>query len=313
MHRGDIHICTGKRGDGALAVGILYESDEWSDHKLEQEIGRALSAHGLCSSSVTLIDMQSEGCLDKALACNVLISRVFASAMNRGHLEALGNMELLLDALNGKDVLLVNEAKAHAYEIDKVASTVVLGDAGIPVPQIYQFGMPRSIQLSKLVFPCVVKPVCSGRTTETIIAHNEQEVRMFLKNASQRDFLVEEYIAPQLGFITRVEIIGGNASLIVKRSIAGNGLSAYRFGSTYEPYDDASPELVDASERAAEALGFAFGSFDIIETPKGNYFIDANSVSNVSEDCTEMFQRDLLKEHAEEIVRMCCEFEDCST
>ena len=42
----------------------------------------------------------------------------------------------------------------------------------------------------------------------------------------------------------------------------------------------------------------------MIESEAGNFFIDANSVSNVSEDNTEMFGRDLMREHAEEIARI---------
>ena len=45
----------------------------------------------------------------------------------------------------------------------------------------------------------------------------------------------------------------------------------------------------------------------MIESEAGNFFIDANSVSNVSEDNTEMFGRDLMKEHAEEIARIIIE------
>lgn len=91
---------------------------------------------------------------------------------------------------------------------------------------------------------------------------------------------------------------------MVKRGVAENGLSAYRFGSTYQLYPDVSSEIVEDCETAAAALGFTFGSFDVIESEAGNFFIDANSVSNVSEDNTEMFGRDLMREHAEEIARI---------
>ena len=136
---------------------------------------------------------------------------------------------------------------------------------------------------------------------------NEQEALKFLSQAPEREFIIQHYIAPERGFITRVEIIGGKVALVVKRGVADNGLSAYRFGSTYELYPDVSPEIVEDCETAAAALGFTFGSYDVIESEAGNFFIDANSVSNVSEDNTEMFGRDLMKEHAEEIARIIIE------
>ena len=53
-----------------------------------------------------------------------------------------------------------------------------------------------------------------------------------------------------------------------------------------------------AARRAAEALSFVVGSFDVIETRRGFWFIDFNSQSNVSEDCDELYGMDLMAEHA---------------
>ena len=49
---------------------------------------------------------------------------------------------------------------------------------------------------------------------------------------------------------------------------------------------------------AARILDIQFGSFDVIEAAEGNFIIDANSVSNVSEDCTELFGFDLMAAYA---------------
>ena len=55
---------------------------------------------------------------------------------------------------------------------------------------------------------------------------------------------------------------------------------------------------------AGRLLGIEFGSFDVVETAGGGAFIiDANSVSNVSEDCTELFGIDLMREYATAIAR----------
>ena len=251
--------------------------------------------------------MQQENSIDAALKCDVLVSRVFASALNRGHEQALRNMDALIQAIKDTSILLINEPRAHAYEIDKFASTAALHEAGISVPRIYAKGIPQELiaeDETAFVYPCVIKPVCSGRTVDTAIIQDEQEAHRFLSQAPEREFIVQHYVAPERGFITRVEIIGGKVALVVKRGVADNGLSAYRFGSTYQLYPDVSPEIVEDCETAAAALGFTFGSFDVIESEAGNFFIDTNSVSNVSEDNTEMFGRDLMREHAEEIARI---------
>ena len=137
------------RTDRLSGIGVLYESDEWSDHKLAAELAAALAE--MCGDDapvVTMIDMTRGDCVERALACGMLVSRVFASARFRGH---------------------------------------------------------------------------------------------------------------------------------------------------------------DAALRAARALGIGFGSFDVIETRHGAYFIDANSVSNVSEDCTELFGFDLMRAHARGMARRYCQ------
>lgn len=292
-----------------IIVGLLFESDEWSDHKLASEIDSALNADALSDASrplheVRMIDMQALDAVAQALACDVLVSRVFASALNRGHERALEQMDELLSKLEESSILLLNEPRAHRFEIDKFASTRALQESGIAVPRIFQRAYPENLQADRFQFPCIIKPNCSGRTTDTSVLQNNTEADAFIESAPHREFIVQEYIRPDKGFITRIEIIGGKAALVVKRSVAENGLSAYRFGSTYELYDDVPGDIIADAEKAANVLGFIFGSFDIIETDRGNFFIDANSVSNVSEDCTEIFGMDLMKEHAKEIVRI---------
>ena len=50
-------------------------------------------------------------------------------------------------------------------------------------------------------------------------------------------------------------------------------------------------------------LSIELGSFDVIEGARGPCLIDANSVSNVSEDCTELLGMDLMRAHAEAVAR----------
>ncbi len=278
-----------------MRIGVLYESDEWSDHKLAHELARTFEGE----AQVQLIGMMDEGAISGALACDILVSRVFASAQFRGHGAALARMEELIGAVADAGVPLVNPGRAHGFEVDKVAAMQALANAGVRVPETFAQGTPEDLDLAAVRFPAVIKPVCGGRTTQTCIVQTLEEAQAFLGAAPDIPFMAQAYISPAHGFITRVEIIAQEPSLIVKRSVAKNGLSAYRFGSTYELYPDCPDAIVEASKVAAEALGFFFGSFDVIESEHGAFFIDANSVSNVSEDCTEIFGRDLMREYAQ--------------
>ncbi len=284
------------------AIGVLYESDEWSDHKLAAELQHALAARPSGADwQVRLINMEQPDCLEQALACRMLVSRIFASAQFRGHGASLERMEQLISSAESAGIPLINPGFAHRFEVNKRAATEALARVGLCTPTVYGCGWPEELASAALAFPAVIKPNCGGRTTCTAIVHNAVERDAFLSAAPAISFIAEEYIEPEYGFITRAEVVGGAVALVVRRSIAPSGLSAYHLGSTYELYDDVPASLQAEVLTAAQTLGFSFGSFDVIETARGNFFIDANSVSNVSEDCTETFGMDLMAEYAKAI------------
>lgn len=292
------------RTDSLPGIGVLYESDEWSDHKLAAELATALAE--MCGDdvpTVTMIDMTRGDCVERALACGMLVSRVFASARFRGHDAALESMERLVDEAAARGIVMINEPRAHRYEVSKVASTRALAEAGILAPTIIAFGMPEGLDASAFAYPCIIKPDCGGRSTHTLLAHDADEAGRFLAQAPEMPFVVQEYVEPEFGYVTRIEVVDDALPLIAKRSIGKGGLSSYHAGSTYELYPDCPDDVRDDALCAARALGIGFGSFDVIETGHGAYFIDANSVSNVSEDCTELFGFDLMRAHARGMAR----------
>ena len=250
-----------------------------------------------------MIDMTRGDCVEQALACGMLVSRVFASARFRGHDAALESMERLVDEAQARGIVMINEPRAHRYEVSKVAATRTLAEADLMTPAIIAFGMPEGLDASAFAYPCVIKPDCGGRSTHTLLARDADEARRFIAQAPAMPFVVQEYVEPEFGYVTRIEVVDDELPLIAKRSIGEGGLSSYHAGSTYELYPDCPDGVRDAALRAARALGIGFGSFDVIETRHGAYFIDANSVSNVSEDCTELFGFDLMRAHARGMAR----------
>ncbi len=291
---------TTDQAEETVRVGVLFESDEWSDHHLRAEIAKALSQEGLAGEAC-LIDMEGERYREEALRCDVLVSRIFASAQFRGHSASLERVFALLEEAQAEGALVLNPPCAHGYEVSKKASTEALAKADVLTPMVYGCDRSRQLDPSSFRYPSIIKPDCGGRTTHTFLAENAKEARAWLSNAPDIVFIAEEYLVPERGFLTRVEVVGGQPTLIVKRSVTATGLSAYRLGSTYELYEDCSEDILRVVRKAARVLGFVFGSFDIIETDRGAFFIDANSVSNVSEDCTDLFQFDLMRAYAQEI------------
>lgn len=319
-------------------IGILYESDEWSDWKLGHELEAALAEAG--RGAVRLINMEDADAVEQAMACDLLVSRVFASAAFRGHTQAHRAMEELIALADDKGIPLVNPGRAHHFEVDKRLATETLRAAGITAPAIIAWGTAAELNVepddcddSRAVafnreearrassprvpeaeiasrelpqptpnqwpYPCIIKPNCGGRTTHTAVLRSASDAHAFLSAAPDLVFIVEPYIEATGGFLTRIEVVDSRIALVVKRSVAASGLSSYHEGSTYELYPDCPAAVTDTVLEAARILDIQFGSFDVIEAAEGNFIIDANSVSNVSEDCTELFDFDLMAAYAQ--------------
>ena len=332
----------------ACVIGILYESDEWSDWKLGRELEAALAENALAEAvpaeansqtatresdaadnswrHVRMINMEDADAVEQARSCAMLVSRVFASAAFRGHQRSHRAMEDIIALAEAEGIPLINPGRAHHFEIDKRLATETLRNAGITAPAIIAWGTPaelgraaadlddsRSVALSReeaseawspraseaeiashrwarptpdqWTYPCIIKPNCGGRTTHTAVLRSPADARAFLSAAPNLVFIVEPYIEAAGGFLTRIEVVDSRIALVVK-------------GSTYELYPDCPAAVTDAVLEAARILDIQFGSFDVIEAAEGNFIIDANSVSNVSEDCTELFGFDLMAAYA---------------
>lgn len=295
-------------------IGILFESDEWSDWKLKRELEACLQVQAddapYLDTRVTMINMEDSDCIEQALLCDMLISRIFASAAFRGHEHSHSSIQTLFALAEQKGIPIINSARAHSFEVDKRLSTQTMNDAGITTPPIMDFGEPKQLipRIKTWSYPAIIKPNCGGRTTYTKVLHDEQEAHDFLIQAPHIAFIVEDFIESREGFLTRVEVIDGQLGFAVKRSVAPNGLSSYHEGSTFELYPDCPPEILQDLFRAADILDFTVGSFDVIEADTGNYVIDANSVSNVSEDYFEMLHYDLMKMYADLFAKKYKEF-----
>lgn len=277
-------------------VGILYESEEWSSYALEDQ-ARA------CGLPAFLVNLEREDDLEVLADCGLVVNRVFASAWHRGHRRSLERMPELFAWLKERNIPVINPPAAHFYEIDKDLTTRTLLAHGLPAPQVYGVFRPCEALRADLPFPCILKPNCGGRTTHTHIVRNRRELARAMAATPDMPMLAEEYLPSSHGFVTRIEIIGGECRLILQRGVVAGGLSAYHLGSPYAPYPDCPERVRRAALDALRLLEVDMGSLDIIENERGCFIIDVNAVSNASEDNTSMFSFDLMRETARYVAR----------
>lgn len=277
-------------------VGILYESEEWSSHALEAE-ARA------CGLPAFLVNLQQADKLDVLDGCGLVVNRIFASAWCRGHRRSLERMPEVFAWLKDRNIPVINSPAAHFYEIDKDLTTRTLLAHGLPAPQVYGVFRPHEATRAALPFPCILKPNCGGRTTHTHIVHDREELERAMAATPDMPMLAEEYLPTSYGFVTRMEILGGECRLILRRGVVEGGLSAYHLGSSYAPYPDCPERVRKAALDAMRLLDVDMGSLDIIENERGCFIIDVNAVSNASEDNTAMFSFHLMRETARHVAR----------
>ncbi len=280
-----------------MSIAILFESDEWSTYKILEEIKEL-------GVSATLIDMSKPFDINTLSEYSLIVSRVFASSIFRGNDYALKQMPVVIDYVKEHGIPMINPPEAHFYEISKFLSTTELAKHEVGTPLIYGVDYPKGIlEADYQNYPYIVKPDCGGRTNCTYIIRSHDDLVEAMSTAPEIKFIAQEYILPQYGFLTRIEVIDNECKLIVKRSVTESGLSSYNVGSVYDSYPDCSEEVKKTAVRAMEILSVECGSMDVIENDTGFYIIDVNSVSNTSEDCTELFNFDMLKELALYIVK----------
>ncbi|MGI6011917.1 MAG: ATP-grasp domain-containing protein [Ruminococcus sp.] len=279
-----------------MGIGILYESEEWSTYALEKDI-KDLGV------PVKLICMEKNVEAEDFRGCELVLNRVFASAGFRGHQKSLEQTPQVLEQLKKLNIPVINPPAAHFYETDKALAADVLKKKRVSVPEIYGILEKNRGNCPGISYPCILKPNCGGRTTYTYILRDEEDLQKAYGEIPDIPMLAEEYIEPVRGYLTRIEVIGGECRLIVKRSVAENGLSAYHLGSRYQLYPECDEKLKETALYAMEILEIEAGSMDVIETDHGFFIIDVNAVSNASQDNTEMFQFDLMLETAKYAVK----------
>jgi len=254
---------------------------------------------------VKLIDLQEDLDSNELLSCRLVVNRMFASGAFRGHQKAFDQMPAVIELLDRHGIRMINPAETHYNEISKTRTKKALLAGGFSVPKLYgAFSPGENTENMKIEFPCIVKPDCGGRTTYTFVADSHENLRENLGSMPDILFIAEEYIPTEYGYVTRIEVIDRSCRLAVKRSVTENGLSAYHLGSSYEIYENLPDAVRDIAISAMDCLHVEVGSLDIIENRNGAFIIDVNPTSNASEDNTEMFNFDLMKEIAAYAVKI---------
>lgn len=203
-----------------MTIHILYENPDWLP-----PLTAALDAHGL---DHRLVEVWQGGLpFDEAPPEGVWINRMSPSSHTRGHTESVGLMREHLAWLEAYDRPVINGSAAFRLEISKVQQDLALRRHGILTPRtVAGVGAEALIRLADTFDgPFITKHNQGGKG---LGIHLFQGADDFADHVRSGDFdagpdgvvILQQYVKPAEGYITRVEIVAGRFIYAMRSSTA---------------------------------------------------------------------------------------------
>ncbi|MEM9065108.1 MAG: lysine biosynthesis protein LysX [Planctomycetota bacterium] len=187
--------------------------------------------------------------------------------------------QTLVPLIEAAGLRVVNSARAAANCADKVTTTSLLAQAGIPVPatRVCVGGDAAFEAIHEIGYPAVVKPSVGSwgrlvaRVNDDDAAEALIEHRTTLGGPQQQVFYIQEHIAKP-GRDLRVFVVGGEPIAAIARSsehwVTNTARGAQATGLAI------SDELGELSVRAAEAMTTDICAVDFLECPERGLLVN---------------------------------------
>jgi hypothetical protein len=203
-----------------MLVHVLYENPDWLP-----PLEAALRAEGL---DYRLVEVwQGALRLDQAPPEGVWINRMSPSSHTRGHLESVALMRETLAWLDAYDRPVINGARAFRLEISKVQQDLALRRHGIQTPRtVAAVGRDALLELAATFDgPFITKHNQGGKGLGIELFNGARHLQTHLDSGEfdtgpDGVVILQQYIAPAGGYITRVELVAGEFMYAMRSSTA---------------------------------------------------------------------------------------------
>lgn len=276
-----------------MSIGVLYESREWSNIRIEELL--SLSVNEV--ESIDIEDYYNSG-KELEIKHSLYVNRVFPSADMRDNKNSLKITKGFLELLSGNNIPVINSYNAFLYDCSKSRTYDILNKHGFKIPDYICLNSKRVTPVKEewKNKPVVLKKDCGGRSFELEILKYWRPADNLTDKLSNDIWVVQEYIHPEKGYVTRVEVINNKIMAVLKRYIGRRGISSYSTASKYEIYKNCPEQILENSVNIMKTLEIEMGSMDFIETESGKfYLIDVNATSNFTPDYIPLLGFDPIK------------------
>ncbi len=272
-------------------LAILYEHPEWF-----RPLFAALERRGIAHQATRLTDHHFDPA-DRSVPAPVVLSRVAMSSFLRDPEHGIFYAQSLLAhwrtngarVLNGPEVLAVDSSKARQLSL--------IAGLGLAIPETRVVHRREEILAAAegMAFPLLLK-VNIGGSGAGIVRYDdhgslaEAVAERFLPDSVDKVLLVQDYVPAEGGSIIRLETLGGRFLYAIgvetgggfdlcpaEACLAAPGREAIRMAAV-----DPGPELVEAAERIAQAMGLDVGGIEVVIDARDGVprFYDINALSN---------------------------------
>jgi len=277
-------------------LAVLYEHPQWF-----QPLFEALERRSVRYVAIGLSGHRFDPA-SREVPAPVVLSRVAQSSFLREPEHPIFYAESLLDhwarlgarVINGADVLAIDSSKAR--QLSLIAS---LGYA-VPKTRVVHRAGDLLAAAEGMTWPLLVKANIGGSGAGIVRYSSPEELRAavadrMVPESVDKVLLVQDYVPPSGGTITRIETLGGRFLYAIEVESRGDtfdlcpadacvaqpGRAAIRMTAVTP-----SPEIVKAAERIAQAAGLDVGGIEFViderdGTPR---FYDINALSNFVAD-----------------------------
>jgi hypothetical protein len=314
-------------------LAIYYEHPDWF-RPLFAELDRRGIPYVKLDATRHLYD---PGEKEKSYA--VVFNRMSPSAYLRGHGQGIFYTLQYLNHLRNLGSRVINGEKAFGIEISKARQLSLLDSLNLPYPKAFVINSPSlAVEASEsLRFPIVVKANIGGSGAGIVRFDSRDALVSAVENGRidlgiDQTALVQEFILPRGGHITRVETLGGKYLYAIRVFTAGETfnlcpadicqttdgvelarvacpIDAPRSGLQVEAFTPPL-DVIRSVERIAQAAQIDVGGIEyIIDDRDGSLlYYDINALSNFVADATRVIGFDphaRLVDFLQEEVRRC--------
>jgi hypothetical protein len=314
-------------------LAIYYEHPDWF-RPLFAELDRRGIPYVKLDATRHLYDPG-----EKQKSYAVVFNRMSPSAYLRGHGQGIFYTLQYLNHLRNLGSRVINGEKAFGIEISKARQLSLLDSLNLPYPKAFVINSPSlAVEASEsLRFPIVVKANIGGSGAGIVRFDSRDALVSAVENGRidlgiDQTALVQEFILPRGGHITRVETLGGKYLYAIKVFTTGETfnlcpadicqttdgvelarvacpIDAPRSGLQVEAFTPPL-DVIRSVERIAQAAQIDVGGIEyIIDDRDGSLlYYDINALSNFVADATRVIGFDphaRLVDFLQEEVRRC--------